>query len=86
MQTQAGDPGAFAHFDLNRVPSPCFVVDEMPRCGAIWLTLARTWADRAGAKVLLALKAFSMWSLANVVGEYLDGVLRVRPVGGAAGP
>ena len=29
MQTQAGDPGAFAHFDLNRVPSPCFVVDEV---------------------------------------------------------
>ena len=22
MQTQAGDPGAFAHFDLNRVASP----------------------------------------------------------------
>lgn len=28
MQTQAGDPGAFAHFDLNRVASPAFVVDE----------------------------------------------------------
>ena len=27
MQTQAGGPGAFARFDLNRVPSPAFVVD-----------------------------------------------------------
>ena len=30
-------------------------------------------ATAAGARVLLALKAFSMWSLADVVGEYLDG-------------
>ena len=72
MQTQAGDPGAFSHFDLSRVPSPCFVVDEQ----AIRRNLA-VLADvgaRGGAKVLLALKAFSMWSLAGVVGEYLDGV------------
>jgi hypothetical protein len=27
MQTKAGDPGAFAHFDLARVDSPAFVVD-----------------------------------------------------------
>jgi len=29
MQTQAGGPGGFARFDLNRVPSPAFVVDEV---------------------------------------------------------
>ena len=29
MQTQAGDAGAFKEFDLSRVPSPCFVVDEV---------------------------------------------------------
>jgi carboxynorspermidine decarboxylase len=72
MQTQAGDPGAFARFDLARVPSPCFVVDEQ----ALRRNLA-VLADvgaRGGAKVLLALKAFSMWSMAGVVGEYLDGV------------
>ena len=71
MQTQAGDPGAFARFDLNRVPSPCFVVDEI----AVARNLA-TLADvgrRAGAKVLLALKAFSMWSLGDLVGRHLDG-------------
>ena len=72
METKAGDPGAFAHFDLNRVPSPAFVVDE----AAIRRNLA-ILADvkaRSGAKVLCAMKAFSMWSLAPVIGEYLDGV------------
>ena len=29
METKAGDPGAFARFDLNRVPTPAFVVDEV---------------------------------------------------------
>jgi carboxynorspermidine decarboxylase len=71
MQTQAGDPGAFARFDLSRVPSPCFVVDEMAVRRNLF-TL-RDVGRRAGAKVLLALKAFSMWSLADVVGEHLDG-------------
>jgi carboxynorspermidine decarboxylase len=72
METQAGGPGAFARFDLNRVPSPCFVVDE----AAVRRNLAvlRDVGERGGAKMLLALKAFSMWSLAGVVGEYLDGV------------
>ncbi len=72
METQAAGPGAFARFDLNRVPSPCFVVDEV----AVRRNLAvlRDVRDRSGAKVLLALKAFSMWALADLVGEYLDGV------------
>ena len=72
MDTKAGDPAAFAHFDLYRVPSPAFVVDE----AAIRRNLAilADVRDRAGIKVLGALKAFSMWSLGSVVGEYLDGV------------
>ncbi|PHY13085.1 carboxynorspermidine decarboxylase [Caulobacter sp. B11] len=72
MQTQAAGPGAFANFDLGRVPSPCFVVDEV----AVRRNLATLKAvgDRSGAQVLLALKAFSMWSLADLVGDYLDGV------------
>ena len=72
METRAGDPGAFAHFDLKRVPSPAFVVDEV----AFRRNLA-ILADvkmRSGAKILSAMKAFSMWELAPVVGEYLDGV------------
>ena len=29
METKAGDPGAFARFDLSRVPTPAFAVDEV---------------------------------------------------------
>ncbi|HTG39640.1 carboxynorspermidine decarboxylase [Sphingomonas sp.] len=71
MTTKSGGAGAFANFDLNRVPSPCFVVDK----AAIERNLAilADVRDRAGIKLLLALKAFSMWSLGDLVGRYLDG-------------
>ena len=71
MQTQAGDPGAFAHFDLSRVDSPAFVVDAAKiRTNCQILAEIR---DAAECKVFAALKAFSMWSTAHIVGEYLDG-------------
>ena len=72
MATKAGDPRAFARFDLNRVPSPAFVVDEV----AVRQNLAilADVKERSGAKILCAMKAFSMWSLAPVIGEYVDGV------------
>lgn len=71
MTTKSGGAGAFARFDLDRVPSPCFVVDK----AAIErnLSVLADVRDRAGVKVLLALKAFSMWSLGDLVGRYLDG-------------
>ena len=72
METRAGDPGAFAQFDLSRVDSPAFVVDAA-RLRANLAVLADV-RDRAGIKVLAALKAFSMWKVAPIVGEYLDGV------------
>jgi len=72
METRAGDPGAFAHFDLSRVDSPAFVVD-LAKLRANLQILADL-RDAAGIKVLAALKAFSMWSVAPVIGEYLDGV------------
>ena len=72
METRAGDPGAFVHFDLHRVDSPAFVVDAAKlRANLAILADVR---DRAGIKVLAALKAFSMWSVAPIIGEYLDGV------------
>ncbi|MBT2187684.1 carboxynorspermidine decarboxylase [Sphingobium nicotianae] len=72
METRAGDPGAFARFDLNRVPSPAFVVDA----AAVRRNLAilKDVRDRSGIKLLAALKAFSMWSLGGTVAAYLDGV------------
>jgi carboxynorspermidine decarboxylase len=72
METRAGDPGAFAHFDLSRVDSPAFVVDAAALRRN--LSVLADIRDRAGIKVLAALKAFSMWRVAPIVGEYLDGV------------
>lgn len=72
METRAGDPGAFAHFDLGRVDSPAFVVDAA-KLRANLQVLADI-RDAAEIKVLAALKAFSMWSVAPIIGEYLDGV------------
>lgn len=72
METRAGDPGAFASFDLSRVPSPAFVVDAAKVRAN--LAVLRHIGDASGARVLAALKAFSMWSLGSTVTDYLDGV------------
>ncbi|MEO1307738.1 MAG: carboxynorspermidine decarboxylase [Pseudomonadota bacterium] len=71
MTTQAGEAGAFAEFDLLRVPSPCFVVDEV----AVErnLRILADVAEQSGAKVLSALKAFSMFAVAPLVRQYLQG-------------
>ncbi len=72
METKAGEPGAFARFDLSRVPSPAFVVDAAKVRAN--LAILRDIGDRSGAKILAALKAFSMWSLGDTVAAYTDGV------------
>lgn len=71
MTTQAGDPGAFRAFDLSRVPSPCFVVDE--KAVERNLRILSDIGTRSGAHVFSALKAFSMFSLAPLVRQYLGG-------------
>jgi len=62
---------SFAEFDTKRVPSPCFVVDEIAIENN--LKILADVAARSGAKVLLALKAFSMFSLAPLIRGYLSG-------------
>ncbi len=61
----------FQHFDATRVPSPCYVVDEV----AIRrnLEILQRVQQESGAKILLALKAFSMFSLAPLISQYLCG-------------
>ncbi len=71
MTTQAGDAGAFRNFDLSRVPTPCFVVDE--KAVERNLTVLADIGSRSGAHVLSALKAFSMFSLAPLVRKHLGG-------------
>lgn len=62
----------FRRLDPRRVPSPCFVVDEVALEENLRL-LAQVQKE-SGAKILLALKAFSMWSMAPLVRRYLPGV------------
>lgn len=61
----------FTRLDLSRLPSPCFVVDEV----AVErnLKILQQVAERSGAKVLAALKAFSMWNLGPLTRRYLSG-------------
>lgn len=61
----------FSRLNLKQLPSPCFVVDEV----AVErnLKILNDVQTRSGAKVLHALKAFSMWSLANLTNKYLSG-------------
>lgn len=62
----------FSRFDLTRVPSPCFVVDEVAverNC-----KILAEVAAASGAQVFLALKAFSMPAMAPVVMRHLSGV------------
>jgi len=61
----------FSKLDLSRLPSPCFVVDEV----AVErnLKILNDVQERSGAKVLHALKAFSFWHLAPLTQRYLSG-------------
>lgn len=72
METRAGDPGAFARFDLNRVDTPSFVVDAAALRRN--LSILADIGERSGAKILSAMKAFSMWEVAPLIGQYLNGV------------
>jgi carboxynorspermidine decarboxylase len=71
MTTQAGDAGALSSFDLARVPTPCFVVDE--KAIARNLAILSDVGTRSGAHVLSALKAFSMFALAPLIRQHLGG-------------
>ena len=61
----------FGKLDLARLPSPCYVVDEV----AVErnLRILQQVGQASGATVLAALKAFSMWRLAPLVSKDLAG-------------
>ncbi len=61
----------FARLDPARVPTPCFVVDEAAVRQNLEV-LDRVQRE-SGARVLLALKAFSMFALAPLISRYLAG-------------
>lgn len=55
------------HF--QQIPSPCFVLDEARFRNN--LALIREVEDRSGAQIILAFKAFAMWSAFPIVREYI---------------
>ena len=58
-------------FDVSSVETPCYVVGEKElrkNC-----EILKSVIDRTGCKILLAQKAFSMYSVYPLVSEYLSG-------------
>lgn len=58
-------------FDPRALPTPCYVVDRSLLIRN--LQLLKSVKERTGCRILLAQKAFSMFSLYPLIGEYLDG-------------
>lgn len=55
--------------DIDKVPSPCFVMDEeLLRKN---LSLIKSVKDRAGVNIILAFKAFAMWKAFPIIREYV---------------
>lgn len=59
------------NFDINKVPTPCYVVEEQLLRKN--LEVLRSVMDQTGCEILLAQKAFSMYSTYPLIGEYLSG-------------
>lgn len=57
--------------DISRMPTPIYIVDE--RLMEKNLKVLKEVIDRTGCKILLAQKAFSMFSLYPLIGRYLNG-------------
>lgn len=55
--------------DYTQIPSPCFVLDEKRLREN--LTLIRSVKERANVEIILAFKAFAMWSVFPVIREYI---------------
>ncbi len=58
-------------FDINAVKTPCYVVDEKKLIEN--LEILKGVMDRTGCKILLAQKAFSMYSVYPLLSQYLNG-------------
>lgn len=55
--------------DINRIPSPCYVLEEeLLRKN---LSLIKSVKERAGVNIILAFKAFAMWKSFPIVREYI---------------
>ena len=66
-----GPDAGFAAFDPGTLPSPCYVIDLAKLEDN--LRVLKRLGDAADVKILLALKAFSCFAVADLIGSYLDG-------------
>lgn len=55
--------------DYSKIPSPCYVIDE--QAFRRNLELIKSVEKRAGVEIILAFKAFAMWSVFPIVREYI---------------
>ena len=60
------------NIDINKLPSPCYLVDE--RLLKKNLEILDSVQKKTGAEIILATKAFSMFSTFPLIGKYLKGV------------
>lgn len=60
----------YVMIQYQQIPSPCFVLDEVRLRRN--LTLIREVQERSGAQIILAFKAFAMWSAFPIVREYIN--------------
>ncbi len=59
------------NFDVKDLPTPCYITDENLLIKN--LEILKNVQDRTGCKILLAQKAFSMYSVYPLIGKYLAG-------------
>ena len=57
--------------DITNIPTPCYLVDE--RLLQKNMEVLKSVSDKTGCRILLAQKAFSMFSVYPLIGEYLSG-------------
>ena len=57
--------------NYSGIPSPCYVLDE--KAFRANLALIKSVKERAGVEIILAFKAFAMWSVFPIVREYIPG-------------
>ena len=57
--------------NYNKIPSPCYVIDE--KRFRRNLALIKNVSDKSGAEIILAFKGFAMWGVFDILKEYISG-------------
>ena len=57
--------------DYNKIPSPCYVIDEERFRRN--LSLIKNVSEQSGAEIILAFKGFAMWGVFPILREYISG-------------